>query len=61
MYEYHLVVRAMMEERTREAEQYRQHVARRPRQRPSTPRGGPQGRPRHSRLWYLAHFRRAYS
>ncbi len=60
MYEYHVVVRAMMEDRMREAEQYRRNAGRRRRKRPSTARRGHQGSPHHSRLWYLAHFRRAY-
>ncbi len=61
MYEYHVVVRAIMEERMREAEHYRQNAGRRPPKPQPTARGGPKASQRHSRLWYLAHFRRAYS
>jgi hypothetical protein len=61
MYEYHVVVRAIMDERMRDAEHYRVNAGRRRRKRTSTARGGPQGPPLHSRLWYLAHFRRAYT
>jgi hypothetical protein len=40
MYEYHVVVRAIMEERMREAEHYRQNAGRRPPKPSPTARGG---------------------
>ncbi len=61
MYEYHLVVRAIMEDRIREAEHERLTHVKRRRERSSTPRRAVGDPKLHSRLWYLAHFRRAYS
>jgi len=60
MYQYEAVVRAIMEERMREAEHQRlTHVPRR-RQRPSTVPSTPREPQRHSWLWSLAHPHQAH-
>ena len=60
MYEYEAVVRAIMAERIREANHQRLTHGLTRRERPSTARTATQEPQRRSRLWSLAHFRRAY-
>ena len=60
MFEYEAVVRAIMEDRIREANHQRLTRMPRRRERPSTITTAAQESQRHSWLWSLTHFRRAY-
>ena len=60
MYQYEAVVRAIMDERIREAEHQRLTRMPRRRERPSTAPSAAREPQRHSWVWSLAHFRRAY-
>lgn len=61
MYEYEAVVRAIMEDRIREANHQRLTRGPRRRERPSTAQPATQEPRRPTRLWTLAHFHRAYN
>lgn len=61
MYEYEAVVRAIMEDRIREANHQRLTRGVRRHEGPSPSRPATQEPQRHSRLWTLAHFHRAYN